>query len=100
MQKLRNCSGKGSPGKVELNSKFHPRCPRAVALESFDARYFVRLYFECRETNTYPFPGSITSQTAFCSELFDYLDGEVSNNRLRQYKQQKAEAAKSRESKR
>lgn len=69
-------------------------------MESFEARYFVKLYFECRDTDLYPFPGPITAQTAFCSDLFDYLDGQVATARIRRMKQQKAEAERNRESKR
>jgi hypothetical protein len=94
LQKARNCSGKGSPGKVELNGKFYPRCPRAISLESFTERYIVKVYFECRETDTYPFPGPWGAQTAFCGEVFDYLDAEVNKKKAKDYQKQKAELDK------
>lgn len=92
LQKLRNCSGQGSPAKVELNGKFYPRCPRAIALESFEGRYLVGLYFECRETNMYPFPGGYSNQTAYFGEVLNFLDTEVGQHKLKQARQQRAEA--------
>lgn len=46
----------------------------AIYLESFEARHLVGLYFECRKTNTYPSAGSWGQQTAYCTDLFDFLD--------------------------
>lgn len=63
-------------------------------MEDYTARYFLKLYFECRESKTYPFPGTMAVQTAFTTELFDYLDEQVNTQKLRQLKTQKAELAR------
>jgi hypothetical protein len=77
MQALRNCSGKGTPAKVELNHQLYRRCPRAIYLESVEARFLVGLYFDCRQMNMYPVPGGPMEQTAFTIELFEFLDSIV-----------------------
>jgi hypothetical protein len=82
---MRNCTGSGSPAKVFLNHQLYRRCPRAIFLENLEARYLVGLYFECRETRTYPAPGGPSEQTAFTMELFDFLDGIVGETRQKNH---------------
>lgn len=74
LQRLRNCNGKGSPAKIDLNNRLYTRCPRAIYLESYEARYLWNLYVQCKETKCMPAPGAALSQTAFAVELFSYLD--------------------------
>lgn len=66
-----------------LNHQLYTRCPVAVSLENLAYRYMVALYFECRETGTYPAPGSWGSQSAYCTALFEYLDGIVAETRMK-----------------
>lgn len=90
MQALRNCSGSGSPAKIELNNQIYRRCPRAIYLESVEARYLVNLYFDCREMKIYPAPGGPAEQTSFTIELFEFLNNIVAET---QRKAQEAQAA-------
>jgi hypothetical protein len=83
MQALRNCNGRGRPARVELNHQIYQRCPRAIYLESVEARYLVSLYFDCRQTNTFPAPGGPLAQTAFTIELFEYLDSVVAETQAK-----------------
>lgn len=48
----------------------------------------VRLYLECRRTNTYPSPGGPMHQTAFAMDLFDYLDHIFEDQREKIKRQQ------------
>ena len=63
-------------------------------LESYEARYLVNLYIDCKEMNCYPYPGGPLEQTAFTVELFNFLDGVVAETRQRQADAERAEAAK------
>jgi hypothetical protein len=83
LQALRNCSGKGPPARIELNGSFYSRCPRAINMENGGARYLVNLFFDCRRLNIYPYPGGPTAQTAFCMELFSFLEGIVTETQRR-----------------
>jgi hypothetical protein len=65
-----------------LNSKLYPRCPRAIYLESMDARYLVNVYFSCLKTKTFPYPGSSVEQPSFTIELFDFLDEKLAQHKL------------------
>lgn len=94
MQVLRNCSGTGTPAKLFLNGNFYTRCPRATFLENTAARHLVSLYFDCKQMNMYPGPGSPLEQTGFTIELFNYLDGVVHETRQRQEAEQAKAQAK------
>lgn len=98
LQALRNCNGKGTPAKIELNNNLYSRCPRAISLESFEARYLVDLYSECRENKILPYPGGPGEQTAFTKELFDFLDNIVGKFRYNQHKKQMAAIKKANKS--
>ncbi len=91
MQTLRNCSGTGTPAKIELNHNFYNRCPKAIYLENVEARALVNMYFDCKNMNMYPYPGGPMTQTAFTIELFNFLDNVVAESRQ---KNEKAEASK------
>lgn len=93
MQSLRNCSGNGSPAKLFLNNNFYSRCPRAIYLESNDARYLVSTYFDCKNMNTYPYPGGPSRQTAFTIELFNYLDSITADHQRRTQEEQQAKSS-------
>lgn len=73
---------------IMLNDKVYPRCPRALYMDSLPARFFVRTYFDCAAKGIYPCPGSIIEQTAFTSELFEFLDRCVSDAKLKAAKRQ------------
>ena len=82
LQSLRNCSGTGTPAKVQLNNNIYVRCPRAMYLESITARHMVEVYAECRENKLLPSSGSISDQTQFTRELFNFLDNLVMKYRI------------------
>ncbi len=94
LQALRNCDGKGTPAKIELNNNFYTRCPKAIFLESHTARYLTNVYSECRENKLLPAAGSINDQTDFTRQLFDFLDDIISKYRIAQNKRMKSEAKK------
>lgn len=94
MQKLRNCSGKGTPAKIPLNYRIYDRCPKAIYLENLPARYLVNLYFDCKDMGDWPAPGGYMAQTAFTIELFEYIDGIVSETRVKMQKERENEAKK------
>lgn len=85
-QALRNCSGKGSPAKVDLNGKIFTRCPKATFLEQLGIRNVVNAYFTCIKHEEYPSPGGMFEQTAWCAEVFEYLDLLVEKQRERNAK--------------
>lgn len=89
LQALRNCDGKGTPAKIPLNGSIYTRCPRAIALENYTARYIVNLYNSCTERGMYPYPGGITKQTAFTLSTFDYIDNLISKYHKRKAKEEK-----------
>ncbi len=97
LQKLRNCDGKGSPAKILLNNQLYTRCPRAIYLEHFWARYVVNAYFEYRKHGSWPSAGGSNDQTLYTIELFDFLDEIVHKTELEQRK--KAQAASKKKSK-
>lgn len=83
MQKLRNCSGKGSPAKIFLNGRVYSRCPMAISLENLSARYLVNLFFRCRDMGQYPADGGPLAQTAFTVELFSFIKAELAEHEKR-----------------
>ena len=88
LQKLRNCNGKGGPAIIQLNKELYKQCPRALSFNKQESSYLVSLYFDCRENNILPMPGSFINQTSFCKELFDYLDIIVFDYRARKQKEE------------
>jgi hypothetical protein len=91
MQALRNCDGKGSPAKIELNGQLYRRCPRAISLENSWARHIVDVYMDCRRMNTFPVPGGPLVQTRYTIEFFDFMEGVLAE--FQQNQQAKANAA-------
>lgn len=69
-----------------LNNQVYTRCPRAIYLESTEARYLVNVYFSCLKSKTFPYPGSSVEQTAFTVELFDFLDEALAQHKVSQQK--------------
>lgn len=95
MQALRNCDGRGTPAKIELNGRLYRRCPRAIMLENMGARHLVNVFMDCRRMNIYPFPGGPLQQTMFTIELFDYLESLISEHQVKvQAQAQKDSASK------
>jgi hypothetical protein len=82
-QRIRNCDGNGTPAKLPLNGQLYRRCPRAIYIESAQARALVELYFGCEKYNNLPSPGIYTQQTAYTVELFDYISGIINETKER-----------------
>lgn len=59
---------------IKLNDEMYTRCPRAIQLDSLDARHIVNLYFQCKDFYTLPYAGGPAEQTAFLMDAFAYLD--------------------------
>lgn len=94
MQKLRNCSGRGTPGKNLINGKVYARCPRATLLDSPAERYFVALFFESREHHVYPFSGGYAEQSSYFADVFSHLDDLRSKYMEKQHNEQTAKMDK------
>ncbi len=84
LQILRNCDGRGSPAKIELNGRLYRQCPRAIYLKNLPARHLVNTFMDCRRSRIYPFPGSREVQTTFTVELFDFIERLISEHQERE----------------
>lgn len=91
LQINRNCSNFYEPCVIKLNDKIYRQCPRSLIFNQREARYLVDLYFECKQDKRWPYPGSIMEQTAFTSELFDFIDGIVNTYRNKKHKEELAQ---------
>ncbi|MCH9664412.1 MAG: hypothetical protein K0U41_01010 [Gammaproteobacteria bacterium] len=93
---IRNCNNAFGKSKspILVNGTVYRQCPRALVANDYEAGYLVSLYFKCKENNTYPYGISPTSMTAFCSNLFDFLDGMVGEFRRKQEKKMEAKQKK------
>jgi hypothetical protein len=88
LQIRRNCGNHYEKVNIILNQNLYNQCPRSITTNHKDLRYLVDLYFECRENKNYPIPGSIYNQTAFVTDLFDFIDDIVNNYRNRKHQEQ------------
>ena len=84
LQRLRNCTGDGPPGKNIVNGNHYPRCPRGMVLEASDLDHIVHLYGECRDHHTLPYGESPANQTLYSYQVFSYLDFLVGKHRKKQ----------------
>lgn len=95
-QKHRNCHGSYPKATNLLNHSIYTQCPKALWLGSKTERNLFALYIDCRESKTLPDPGSLLDQTAFTSELFNYLDGLMAEYRAKKAKEKEEEVARAR----
>jgi hypothetical protein len=58
----------------------------------------LRLYFECRQNSCYPSPGGPFKQTAYCTDLFEFLDDVFAEQRARTAKKNQAAQTKAQRS--
>ena len=82
------------PAKIIVNGNLYRQCPRRLFNDDSDSVFLSQLYFECREANILPYPGSWSKQTAFTGELFLYLDDIVGKKRKKDIDKQNAEIEK------
>ena len=96
MQRLRNCGGQYKKSGVPMivNENLYRQCPRSLAFGKERQQYLVSMFFDCRETKSYPAEGSYLTQTAYTKELFDFLDGMVSDHKSRDHEKQMREMNK------
>lgn len=87
-QRLRNCNGRGKDAVNLLNQSIYTQCPKALWLIDPSARELFHLYIECREMRAWPDTGGILDQTAFTIDLFKYLDGIISEHRIKKMSEQ------------
>lgn len=97
MQRLRNCGGQygASKSPMLVNNRVYRSCPRSLTFPHSALQFCAGLYFDAKENKTWPFPGGPTKQTAYCKELFDFLDGIASEFRQKEHDKQMAEMKKS-----
>lgn len=99
LQINRNCSDFYSKTTIKLNDQIYRQCPRSMVFNKREERYLVDLYFDCKESKIYPFAGSQHQQTAYCIELFDYIESIVNIKRIKQQKENEQQFNKSKQSK-
>ena len=90
LQINRNCCNYYNPAKIVLNDTLYSQCPRSVIFNKREERYLVDLYFECKENKCYPSPGTIVDQTAYTTDLFDFIDGIVNKYKAKKLQEQNA----------
>lgn len=98
LQVNRNCSNYYSPTIIKLNNEVYRQCPRSMIFNKREERYLVDLYFSCKDNKTFPFPGSAHQQTAYCIELFDYIENIVNIHQIKKHKEQEQQFNKSKQS--
>jgi len=92
LQSLRNCGGiYRKKALIDVNGTIYRECPRSLAFNTYSEEYIMSLYFDCKENKVWPHSGSMNDQTAYCTELFNFLDGIVNNYRERQHQKQMRE---------
>lgn len=95
LQKLRNCGGRfNRPALIKINDEIYRECPRSITLGKYEFRYIVELYLDCRENKTWPNPGTMRNQTAYCVDVFQYIDGIINEKRSKEYDSQMREINK------
>ena len=94
--RLRNCNNQWekSQSPIQVNGNIYRVCPRSIVANDWDLGHLVSIYFECRENKTAPFGRTVMDSTAFCKEVFDLLDGMVSDYRERENAKMEAEMKK------
>ena len=73
-----------------VNGQKYDKCPRSLTFNLHIESYMASMYFECRENNRLPFGQSMLENTAYCKELFDFLDSIVNQYRAKEEEKQKA----------
>jgi len=87
LQSLRNCGGKFGVKKgsvMMVNGRRYFHCPRSLTFNLHIESYMASLYFDCRENHRLPFGQSMLDQTAYCKDLFDFLDSIVAKFRMKE----------------
>lgn len=97
MQRLRNCGGQyGEKSKTPMvvNDRVYRKCPRSMAFGREMEQYLVNLYFDCRENKVMPTSHPLMHQTAYCIDLFNFLDSLVNDYKRREHEKQMKEMKK------
>lgn len=95
LQVNRNCLNRYSPAVIKLNNEIYRECPRGLILNKREEKFLVDLYFDCKNKNIFPYPGSEVNQTAYCKSLFDHIDEIVNKYQERIRNEQKSKEQKS-----
>lgn len=81
LMKLRNCNnnfGKsGSP--ILLNGNVYNQCPRSIVVNEWELGFLINLFFDCKESKKYPHSETLLGTTAFCLNVFNFMDLIVNN---------------------
>ena len=88
LQYKRNCLNRYEPAKIILNDELYEQCPKSFLINNRELKFLVDLYFECRDSKTYPEPGTMANQTAFTMGLFEFIDPIVNNYHRKQHQKQ------------
>lgn len=94
LQVNRNCSNIYSPTVIKLNDSIYRQCPRSLIFNCREERYLVDMYFDCKDKQTFPAPGSLVDQTAFTQDLFDFIDNIVNTYRNKKQKEHEQQVKK------
>lgn len=94
LQVNRNCLDRYEPAIIKLNDNIYRQCPRSLIFNCREERFLVDMYFDCKDKQTFPAPGSLVDQTSFTQDLFDYIDGIVNTFRSKKQKEHEASIKK------
>jgi len=73
-----------------VNGQVYRVCPRSLTFPHTTSQHLAGVFFDCKENKAWPFPGGPTNQTAYCKEVFDYLDSIVTKFRENQHEKDMA----------
>lgn len=90
LQLARNCQDQYQKVIIQLNKEVYRECPKGIILNKREEKFLVDLYFDCKNRNIYPYPGSEVNQTAYCKDLFDTIDVIVNKYQERIANEQKS----------
>lgn len=97
LQVQRNCGGKyGDKAKsiMIVNDRKYESCPRSQTLGKYEMGLIVSTYLDCRDSKKLPYGMSVLDQTAYCKEVFDFLDGMVQKYQAKKQKEHEREMEK------
>ena len=97
LQVQRNCGGRfGKKAKsiMVVNDRKYESCPRSLTLGKFELGLMVSTYLECRDSKKLPYGTNVLDQTAYCKEVFDFLDGMVQKHQDKKQKEHEREMEK------
>ena len=97
LQSLRNCGGnfrEKSKSPIKVNEKIYWICPKSMTFNRRSESQMFDIYITCKDNNTFPYGVEPMKQTAYCLELFKFLDGVLNEYNARKDKEYKDKMSK------